>query len=53
VVGCWGVTATGRMLADVHWFSDTVGGLLFGTFVASVLVGAVQMVESTQPGKRS
>lgn len=30
------MTASGRMLADVHWFSDTLGGACLGMFLVSL-----------------
>ena len=30
------VTATGRVLADVHWVSDTVAGASLGVFLVSI-----------------
>jgi hypothetical protein len=50
-------TAGGRMLADVHWCSDTVAGVALGMGVACAAATATQWMDSawrdafSQPGR--
>mmetsp|Transcript_3346 Transcript_3346/g.8489 ORF Transcript_3346/g.8489 Transcript_3346/m.8489 type:complete len:100 (+) Transcript_3346:1098-1397(+) len=42
------MTASGRMLADVHWFSDTLGGACLGMFLVSLGTVAVKPIKAMQ-----
>eukprot|EP00240_Pyramimonas_obovata_P003978 CAMPEP_0118924862 /NCGR_PEP_ID=MMETSP1169-20130426/2799_1 /TAXON_ID=36882 /ORGANISM="Pyramimonas obovata, Strain CCMP722" /LENGTH=355 /DNA_ID=CAMNT_0006866001 /DNA_START=207 /DNA_END=1274 /DNA_ORIENTATION=+ len=44
-------TAAGRMLADVHWLSDTMAGACLGFGVASALAMSLGFVEETWQDK--
>jgi hypothetical protein len=47
-----GVTATGRLLSDVHWLSDTIAGAALAIATVSlvaVLLGSIE-VKAADPG---
>lgn len=52
LLAMWGgavlMTASGRMLADVHWFSDTLGGALLGLSLVSLGTVVVKPIKAHQ-----
>jgi membrane-associated phospholipid phosphatase len=56
-LGVWGaawvVTATGRVLADAHWVTDTWAGGMLAVAVVSALAQCCKLVASTSRGSSS
>jgi membrane-associated phospholipid phosphatase len=46
----WVVTATGRVLADAHWVTDTLAGGMLAVAVVSALAQCCKLVASTSSG---
>jgi membrane-associated phospholipid phosphatase len=45
----WGLTATGRVLADAHWVSDTLAGGCLAVCVVSSVACATQWLHNRRP----